>query len=299
MLKWLPGPVKGVLNWIYLVSVTIFWSVPMYIFFIFKYLLPFKAWREFWSDRLHDVGYLWARSNNFIMHCTMRTHWDIEGLPKLSSDKWYFVACNHQSWSDVLVVTYVLADKIPFIKYFVKDTLKYLPVIGLAWWAFEFPVMKRHSAKRLSKKPELRNQDIQTTLNSCKKCLRKPSTLLSFVEGTRFTNKKHQKQKSPYKHLLKPKPGGVALSIKALKDHIDSIIHVTIIYPEGQRSFWQFMCGRLPRVKILVEEVPIPQSYKSGDYVEDKRFREDFKAWLNGIWQQTDQKIDKLKQQGI
>ena len=36
--------------------------------------------------------------------------------------------------------------------------------------------------------------------------------MISFLEGTRYTKAKHDQQKSPYRHLLKPKTGGIAMA---------------------------------------------------------------------------------------
>ncbi len=270
---------------------TLFWAVPMYLYFLLKHLIPSPSWKKYWSDKLHHIGENWSLYNKKIVDHTKTIRWDIQGVPPLSRDKWYFIASNHQSWSDIMVITYIFGGKIPFIKYFVKDTLKYFPIIGIAWSAFEFPMMKRHSSKKLAKHPELRSQDIETTLTLCKKYLRKPSTILSFVEGTRFTKKKHKKQQSPFQHMLKPKPGGVALSIKALKDHIDHLIQVTIIYPKGHPTFWQFMCGDVRDIKVIINHVPIPEKFKTGDYANDPIFREEIKIWLNNIWEKADQEM--------
>jgi hypothetical protein len=50
---------------------------------------------------------------------------------------------------------------------------------------------------------------------------------MNFVEGTRFTPAKHAAQQSPYKHLLKPKAGGLALALHVLGDRFDSLLDVT------------------------------------------------------------------------
>jgi 1-acyl-sn-glycerol-3-phosphate acyltransferase len=63
---------------------------------------------------------------------------------------------------------------------------------------------------------------------------------MNFLEGTRFTPAKHAKQQSPYRHLLKPKAGGIALALNAMGDKFRAILDVTIVYPDGAPGFMRF-----------------------------------------------------------
>ena len=53
---------------------------------------------------------------------------------------------NHRSWVDILVLQAVFNRRIPFLKFFLKQQLIWVPFLGLAWWALDFPFMRRHSA---------------------------------------------------------------------------------------------------------------------------------------------------------
>ena len=169
-----------------------------------------------------------------------------------------------------------------------------MPVIGLAWWALDFPFMKRHSRAALRKNPELRQQDRETTRKACAKFALVPTSVMNFAEGTRFTRAKHQAQASPYRHLLKPKAGALALALNAMGEQFHSLIDVTIVYPGGVPTFWHFLCGTTPRVILRARQLPIPAEFCVGDYEGDAEFRGMLHRWLADIWTAKDEQIDAL-----
>jgi hypothetical protein len=116
---------------------------------------------------------------------------------------------------------------------------------------------------------------------------------MNFVEGTRFTRAKHDRQHSPHRNLLKPRAGGIAFVMGAMGEHLDSLIDVTIAYPEGARSFWDFLCGKITEIRIQIRSIPITPDML-GDYFNDERFRSAFQAWVNTLWEQKDRCMDAL-----
>jgi 1-acyl-sn-glycerol-3-phosphate acyltransferase len=215
----------------------------------------------------------------------------VQGVDGLNYRGWYLVNCNHQSWVDIFVLQHTLNRRIPLLKFFLKQELIYVPVIGLAWWALDFPFMKRHDRAALRKNPELRQQDRESTRKSCAKFSLVPTSVMNFAEGTRFTPEKHKAQSSPYKHLLKPKAGALALAMAAMGEQFQSLVDATIVYPEGVPTFWQFLCGRTPRIVLRVRQVAIPPEFSAGDYEGDSEFRGTFHRWLADIWSEKDAQI--------
>jgi 1-acyl-sn-glycerol-3-phosphate acyltransferase len=181
------------------------------------------------------------------------------------------------------------------LKFFLKQQLLYVPVIGLAWWALDFPFMKRHGKAELRKHPERRLEDREATRRACEKFALVPTSVMNFAEGTRFTVAKHRSQGSPYRHLLKPKAGAMALALNAMGEQFHSLIDVTIVYASGVPSFWQFLCGQTPKVIVRVREVPIPAEFCTGDYSADAGFRTRFQQWLGELWEQKDGQIEGLR----
>ena len=113
-----------------------------------------------------------------------------------------------------------LTAAVPFLKFFLKKELIWVPILGIAWWALDFPFMKRYSAAVLKKRPHLRGKDIEITRQACKKFKSLPVSIMNFVEGTRFTREKHDKQKSPFTHLLKPKAGGIGFVLSTMGEQL-------------------------------------------------------------------------------
>ncbi len=112
--------------------------------------------------------------------------------------------------------------------------------------------------------------------------------------GTRFTPEKHAAQLSPFRHLLKPKSGGVAFVIDAMGDSLHAVLDVTIVYPGGRPSLVDLIGGRVPEVRVTIRERPIPDTLIGGDYQEDRAFRARFQQWMNGVWEEKDKEIARL-----
>ncbi len=293
MLSVLPKPLVGILA-IMLYSLNLlWWFFWLLIAALCKYLIPLQAWRQGWQPVLDKVAPLWVTGNNLIMSLTTRTQWEIKGAEQLQSKTWYLLTANHQSWTDILVLFKVLAHRAPPLRYFLKEQLRWLPLVGQACWLLDFPFMRRHSRDAIARHPELRLQDIATTRQACEKFKHIPITLVNFLEGTRFTKDKQRKQKSPFQYLLKPKAGGVAFALAAMNNQLKQLLDVTIVYHPHRASFWQFCCGEVTKVTVLIKVLPIPAAWL-GDYLQDKAFRQAFQQEINQLWQEKDQQIKEL-----
>jgi 1-acyl-sn-glycerol-3-phosphate acyltransferase len=231
--------------------------------------------------------------NSFNIWLTNKLTLDVSGTDSLNKKGWYLVISNHQSWLDILVLQKTFHGKIPFLKFFIKKELFWVPVLGLAWWALDMPFMKRYSRRFLEKNPHLRGKDLETTKKACRKFKNIPVSIINFVEGTRFAVEKHKKQQSPYKNLLKPKAGGIAFTLAAMGEQLNHILNVTIAYPKGARGFWAFLCGKSCEVKVTVETLPIHKSLL-GDYFASNAYRDQFQEWLNSLWAEKDRDLTRL-----
>ena len=271
---------------------TLFWCLLIFVLALVKLAIPVKPVRVKIDRTLNAIATLWVAGNSGWMRLTQRTEWDVAGLDGLEYRAWYMVNCNHQSWVDIVVLQHLLNRRIPMLKFFLKRQLIYVPVIGLAWWALDFPFMRRHSQAYLKEHPEKRLEDLEASRRACEKFALIPTSVMNFPEGTRFRPWKHRAQQSPYRHLLKPKAGALALALAVLGDKFDSMLDVTIVYPDGAPDFWQFLCGRVPRIVVRARRIPIPRELRAGDYAGDPEFREIFQHWLEEIWREKDEEID-------
>ncbi|GHF89093.1 acyltransferase [Thalassotalea marina] len=296
MLNFLPSPITGLLSFLFYTINTLFWLVPIIIFSILKALLPFDAWRTFFSYLLDRMASNWVALNTVNQKIFIPTKIKISGLEKLEKKQWYLVIANHQSWVDILILQRVLRGKVPFLKFFLKKELLYVPFLGIAWWALDFPFMKRYSQSFVKKNPHLKGKDMETTRKACEKFKYKPVSVMSFIEGTRFTEGKHKKQQSPYKHLLKPKAGGIGFVMTAMGEQLNKVLDVTIYYPDKIPSFLDFLCGKVNNVEVNIDIRDIDQALV-GDYVNDRAYKIHFQKWVNTVWQEKDDKLERLNNQ--
>lgn len=294
MLNFLPAPLVGLIASLLMVLNALFWVPILLLVSFVKLLIPIKAVRLLIDPILLHIAEAWIAGNSGWMRLTQRTSWDVQGIDGLNYRSWYLVNCNHQSWVDILVLQHLFNRRIPLLKFFLKHQLIWVPVMGLAWWALEFPFMRRHSEEFLKQHPEMRGKDQETTRKACEKYALIPTSVMNFLEGTRFTPAKQQRQKSPYKHLLKPKVGGMALALNAMGDKFQAILDVTIVYPDGAPTFWQFVTGKLHRVTVRVRSLPVPQHLVQGDYAGDPAVREAYQQWVHQLWLDKDAQIEAL-----
>ena len=294
MLNFLPSPIVGLIAGILMILNALFWVPILLVFASVKLVLPFRSVRLAIDPILLFIAESWISCNSAWMGLTQRTRWDVQGIEGLEPNSWYLVNSNHQSWVDILVLQHLLNHRIPLLKFFIKQQLIWVPVMGLAWWALDFPFMRRHSEEFLKKHPELRGKDQETTRKACEKFALIPTSVMNFLEGTRFTPTKQAKQQSPYRHLLKPKAGGLALALNAMGDKFQAILDVTIVYPDGAPAFSHFLMGKMRRVVVRVRRLPIPQHLLQGDYANDPALREAFGQWVQQLWRDKDAQITEI-----
>jgi len=294
MLAFLPPLLRGIVATSLLVLNTLFWCALLFLFALVKLAVPARPVRATIDPVLNGIATRWVAGNSAWMRLTQRTRWDVEGIDGLAYRGWYMVNCNHQSWVDILVLQHLLNRRIPMLKFFLKQQLIFVPVIGLAWWALDFPFMRRHSDAHVKRHPQKRFDDIDATRRACEKFALVPTSVMNFAEGTRFTRAKHRSQRSPYRHLLKPKAGALALALGALGDRFDALLDVTIVYPDGAPTFWKFLCGRMDRVVVRARHASIPPRFRGGDYTGDPKYRKAFQHWLQANWQEKDALIDAV-----
>ena len=289
ILKYLRGAVTLLL---YLFN-TIWWCALLLPVALLKLVLPVAAWRRGCNRVLHAIAMAWVGCNNLNQRFVGRVSCQVTEFPALKRHSWYLVLANHQSWVDILVLQRIFYRRIPFLTFFLKRELIWVPLLGLAWWALDFPFMQRHSKRLLERKPHLRGQDMEITRRACEKFRQLPVAVMNFVEGTRFTRAKQTRQGSPYRYLLRPKSGGVAFVLSAMGEQMYRVLDVTIVYPPGPKSFWAFLCGQVREVKVAVRSLPVSAEL-IGDYFGDPSFRQTFQEWLNDLWLEKDQLMDRL-----
>jgi 1-acyl-sn-glycerol-3-phosphate acyltransferase len=283
----------GILTTLLFIVLTVIVMIPLLPLALLKLLLPLSSWQALCNRWLDWLASHWMDANARHQSLLLPTRLDIELVEGLSIRDWYMMIANHQSWVDILVLLRVFNRRIPYLKFFLKQSLIWVPLLGLAWWALEFPFMRRYSKAEIAKNPSLKGKDIEKTRKACEKFRHNPVTIINFLEGTRLTSQKHEQQKSVYQHLLMPKAGGLAFTLAAMNGQLHSLLDVTIYYPQGRPSYWEYACGQVKEIRIHVRQLPIP-SEMLGDYSDDAEFRNRFQAWVNQIWQEKDLLLEQM-----
>ncbi|WP_295471451.1 acyltransferase [uncultured Pseudomonas sp.] len=296
-MAFLPAPLRGVLAALLLGLNTLACCLPLFVVTLLKLCLPFKAAQRLFDAIMNLIQETWIGNNNAWIRLLSGTRWHITGLEQLDYQHSYLVTSNHQSWVDIMVLQYLLNRRIRPLKFFLKQELIWVPVIGLAWWALGFPFMKRYSKAYLAKHPEKRGKDLETTRRTCARFRDKPVAIFNFAEGTRFTPEKHAEQQSPFRHLLKPKAGGIAFVLDAMGEQLESIVNVTLHYPKGRPGYWDLLCGRVGQVVAHFEEVRIPAGFIGKSYDQDADYRQAFQAWINEAWEEKDRLLEQMQAQ--
>ncbi|UJJ30394.1 acyltransferase [Halopseudomonas maritima] len=291
----MPHWMTGLLTCLLILLNTLIGIGPMLLLGLIK-LLPWPPLQRVCSAGVMWIAETWAEGNKAIFALLTPTHWDIRCNAELSSKHSYLVISNHQSWVDIPALVQAFNRKTPYFKFFLKRELIWVPFLGLAFWALDYPFMKRYSKAHLDRHPEDRGKDLEITRRACEKFQDLPVTVVNYLEGTRFTPAKQQAQQSPYRHLLKPKSGGIAFVVAALGAQMRTVLDVTIVYPEARPpGFWRLVSGQVERVIVDIRECQLPTDLLHGDYSEDAAYRAAFQQWVSDLWHTKDERISALR----
>lgn len=239
-------------------------------------------------DRIID---LWVGNNTLIFRALNLTHIHVQwqGSEHLARDRWYLVVSNHQTWADIMVLQNSLLNRIPPLKFFTKRQLLWIPLVGVAMWLLGFPYVRRATREAIERDPTLLERDRRSTLDACEKFRDHPTSVLNFLEGSRFTRAKHAAAGSRFQHLLNPKLGGASYVVDALKDRLAGLVDVTISYPAGVPTFWDLLKGRCREVRVLVQCHELPGEVRSA--ADSEAVRAALKPWIEGLWQEKDKRL--------
>lgn len=297
-LKKTGGQLHGIAALILLLCSTTLFFIPILFIGLLK-LIPNLKWKIACTKMVDRLANRWTDINNNYIGKIKNLNWEISGTDSLSPNHWYLVMANHQSWLDIVVLHRLFNRKIPTLKFFIKDQLKWVPLLGFSWWAMGCPFMKRYSKEYIAKNPHKKGKDLQATRKAIELFKYTPATVINFVEGTRYTPQKNQQQNSPYKHLLKPKAGGISFVISAMGQQFNCLLDVTIIYSGKQHTLWDFLCRRVDAIKVHVRQLPIPSQFTNPDLVDDENAQKEFRNWLNDNWFEKDQLVTDLNQSSV
>jgi 1-acyl-sn-glycerol-3-phosphate acyltransferase len=267
-----------------------FWGGSVILFGLLKLLVPIPSAQNVLLRIMHRLYFAFGIFSVAIFKAFNRIEVRIEIDEALSKEKWYLITANHISYLDIILLVDFCAPRIPPPKFFLKKDLIWLPFVGLAAWALDMPFMRRYSQDFVKKNPHLRGKDIETTKRYCERYRNKPTTVINFVEGTRFTPNKHRIRKSPFSHLMRPKAGGIAFTLSAMGELFSNILDITIAYPNSEHPMMDMLCGRMTTIVIDVTTLPVTEEL-IGDYFNNPEFQGRFQQWLNELWERKNARM--------
>ncbi len=289
--------IKGTIASLFIAANTLICCVPIYLLAIPRALIPVPSVKAVIGAGMTRVIDAWVGGNRLLLRALTISRIRVETQldEALVRDRWYVVISNHQSWADILVLQDTFLGRIPPLKFFVKQQLIWIPGLGLAMWLLGFPYVRRYSREALAKDPGLRRHDQEATQRASEFFKQTPTSVLNFMEGTRFTPEKHTYQQSKYRNLLMPKTGGFGYVVAALGERIHQVLDVTIVYPNGAPSFWEFISGQCRDVRVEIASRPVPTELFEVHEELPATVRETLHAWVDTLWTRKDQRIDELR----
>src|SRR5690606_25103382 len=126
---------------------TVLHVVPLLLVAVVKAVLPLDRLRKASNPVLTGIAESWIGVNSWIVDRFFRTRFHVQQDAVRQKDCHYLVLANHQSWVDIVVLQKVFNRRMPLMRFFLKRQLFWVPLLGLAWWALDFPFMGRHTPK--------------------------------------------------------------------------------------------------------------------------------------------------------
>ena len=294
MIRVVLAPFIFVVHTILQISNLALWGGLIIVLGLVKLLLPNGPVKAVWNKVMHALMFSFGRVSVLLIRLFNKVDIECAVHGELAKDRWYLIIANHLSYLDIILLIEFATHRIPAPKFFLKKELIWLPFVGLGAWALDMPFMHRYTRAYLEKHPEKKGKDLETTKAYCEKFRTVPTTVINFVEGTRFTTKKHMAKQSPYQNLLPPKAGGVSFTLAAMGELFTNVLDISLLYPENKRHpMMAMLSGQMTKIVIDVDVTPIPELQQQSERTESE-FRLYFQNWLNDLWKNKDARIKKL-----
>jgi 1-acyl-sn-glycerol-3-phosphate acyltransferase len=252
--------------------------------FLHSLPLPLGAWRQRLPMRIYNG---WIQINRWILCHFIGSQLEKTAWPELNPQQWYLLLANHQSWADILIIFISFHKQSSEVKYFIKHSLIWLPVIGLSCKALHYPFIKRYSAKQIRKNPKRLQENTRSTLKACAALKKQPATLTIFPEGSRFSLEKQVRLHSPYQKLLLPKAAGMSLSLNSLSEKLTAVLDLSIYYAHPKPTFWALCCGDIPNITLHCQKLSKPTL--PNKQTHSRAHKQAAQDWLQKIWQAKEQ----------
>ena len=278
---------KGVPPFLYILANLCFWLIPLIFLCLMRICLPTQNLQKLIMQLMDWIYSLAVWCDDLLLLHLMGIKIDVMGMRDQYPEGFVIIIANHQSWNDILILQHLFNRRAPVLKFLVKRELIYLPLVGIICWAYGYPFLRRSSSKGRRFHRQKPHGDLILVEKAMDNFMSTPASVVNFVEGTRFSDDKAKRRKSPFRYLLKPKAGGLTTILRALGNRIEIIVDLTIVYDCDKPNFWNFLCGKCRRVIVRARE-------HSADNIPSVVDYESVDAWITKLWEDKDQEIEKL-----
>jgi len=212
-----------------------------------------RRFRFYLAELCSDVCIWWL-----VRVYGMRPKFHFDHLPPGENA---LLIANHQVFADVCVLMHFgsIFRRVGDLKFFAKDSLRWLPGPGWSLWFYDSIFLKRNwdsDTSRIEKTfAHIKNNDLHFWI-------------VSFPEGTRATPAKLAASTrymqtlgiEPLRHHLCPRTKGVWATLDQLRGRVEAVYDLTIDYhlPKAP-SLWSFISGTLPNYSLTVKRYPISE----------------------------------------
>lgn len=286
--------IRAVLTLAFVILNLSFWILPLTVLMLAKWLLPFPGVRSAIyrvMARIYQIAVGW---DSWVLFRVMGINITLTGDEMTFPGQFYLAMANHQSWSDILILQHLFNRNAPILKFLVKRELIYLPIVGLICWAYDFPFLHRRGSQQMPPVAGPGDDDARNLSKALTLFLRSSATIMNFAEGTRYTTEKAEKQRSPYRHLLKPRAGGLATILEILGDRLAAVLDITIVYDTGRPHFWHFLAGRISNVRVHVRTIAAREIFAETGSPADADHAKKVAGWINQQWASKDRRITRI-----
>ena len=286
---------KGILPLFIIVGNLSFWIGPLFFLALLKLMIPIQKIRAYTYGIMTRIYVMAAWTDDQLLWRIMGIQLEVRGLEHLHPNRLYLVLANHQSWADILIQRSLFSFKNHIPKFIAKKQVLYLPLVGLICWAYEYPIVKRHSKKEIQARPDLRGKDRKALQSSLKRFYQTPGSIVNFAEGTRYSPSKAKRFQSPYRFLLSPKIGGIFVILQSMGDQLHEILDLTLAYDCPKLSFWDFLSGKCRRVIVQVKHIDPDQAFEREKHNLKNVSLTEVDKWIQQVWEKKDQAYLELR----
>ncbi len=264
-----------------------FWLIPCVIFAIIKSMISYPPIRQGSYNVMVGIATACIFCDSMILRIVSGVRIIPEYKSEVRKDVTYLVIANHRSWADVLILQRTLYDRTSLLKWLTKREMLKVPLIGFVCQAYEYPMMSRYTKQYLADHPEKREEDRDRIRRACEQLARNPGTLINFPEGTRYTHEKAERQQTPYRHLLKPRPGGVSVILTSMGPALAGVLDATLFFDDYDASFWEFLGGKVKTVRVSVRL----RSVEDVGGADPEKYDTEIPQRLQALWREKDAEL--------